>query len=455
MRKKIIMNKVMAVALASAIALTGSNTSALISSFVNKNAIREAYQGDYQECDAFAMAGKYKDVSDQYYDEISKSTYYDFGKKRTYGAAMFASYPGGEPDLKNYINKEGSIDEDGYMAAMQEFSDYSIGLYDQMIDFEAYTGMRVECKNKSIAVTPYNHMNQDWYDIKVTVHSIKDKERDIVEYRLDDGDDIAFDKPITISTKDLEDGFYKIASVVYIQNPDHICHAYGYIRVQNGKAQTCRLYKGDEVTLRKQTNLWHYWFDGLNPKDYTSNKGVTYPTSGSQGACVHVEQWSAVADEIVGEHDDWTDEMKVFAFAEYLARNIAYDNWRASQPNNESRAKIDGGYHNDDYFTINNHVGVCWDYTNILSIMCRHYNIPCTSVEPNAEHTFNAVYMNDEWVCIDITQFVRYVCNEKNTNKMLWKKSTPPDYNAYGTYPDGIISVNEQIWTREKGLGLR
>lgn len=191
------------------------------------------------------------------------------------------------------------------------------------------------------------------------------------------------------------------------------------------------------------------------PEDYISNKDVTYPTSGTRGACNHVKEWEAVAESIVGEHDDWSDEMKVYAFVDYLAKNIAYDDYKLAH--RRSRAAENHDYTNDENFTLKNNVGVCWDYTNILAIMCRHYEIPCTSVDVGEGHTFNAVYLNNRWTGIDITitKLVRYRCDTKDTSKEKWHKTGSAGYSNYGMYSAQITGHDGNIWTMEKGLGLK
>ena len=70
--------------------------------------------------------------------------------------------------------------------------------------------------------------------------------------------------------------------------------------------------------------------------------------------------------------------------------------------NNRSRATLAEDWTNDNLFSYYNHVGNCYDYANIMTIMCRHLGIPCTTVE-NSYHTANAVWMDGEWVCIDVS----------------------------------------------------
>ncbi len=142
---------------------------------------------------------------------------------------------------------------------------------------------------------------------------------------------------------------------------------------------------------------------------------MTYPTSGRNGNCVHFEEWKGLGDKII-QDKNWSDEYKVFALVTHLAEYYAYDEYRADICHNKSRALMANDYADDFNFMFYNDVGTCWDYTNALAIMCRTQGIPCTSVERDT-HTWNVVYINGEWIPIDICCFNLYKCRTEDPSK--------------------------------------
>lgn len=110
-------------------------------------------------------------------------------------------------------------------------------------------------------------------------------------------------------------------------------------------------------------------------------------------------------------------------------------------------------YINDDkYYALGNHVGVCWDFTNMMVIMCRHHGIPATSVE-NSIHTAVAVYLNGEWSIIDVTLLTKYECVTLDTDKSKWCPATSVFLasHTYGCFSiEGRISSHDtEVWTAE------
>ena len=350
-------------------------------------------------------------TSDSIYLEDINETVYDLRDSRNYGVAVV---------------KENGI---------------------ETIDFEGFFGIRIEASGSNISYSVYRHSSTASENASIVLYRVGLDKNTVVK-KLGNAKADAEKK---ISSK-LSDGLYMLTATFQVNKKD--VPVSGYIYVSNGVATTCRLATTSQTNLDHYVDLWNDLLQDADPDDFLSNKKITYPTSGTDGCCNHVSDWEEISDEIIGDHEDWTDEMKVFAFVDYLSKNIAYDNYRYKQPNHRSRANIAGNYKNDIYFTLGNNVGVCWDYTNILTIMCRHHGIPCTSVD-NEYHTFNAVWLNGCWVGIDLTETRRYVCNTKDTDKDGWV-SHSFSYYHYGGYniTGNLDSYDKNIWTKERGLGL-
>ncbi len=211
---------------------------------------------------------------------------------------------------------------------------------------------------------------------------------------------------------------------------------------------TCRI-DGSSYSI----DVWNKLIGNLNPATclemYMGNKNypITYPTSGTDGCCNHVKKWCELSDEII-LNDTWSDEAKVFAMVLWLTKNCAYDNWRVHANNNKSRATLADNWKDDNLWMYYNHVGQCWDFANALTIMCRHQGIPCTSVE-NSGHTVNAVWLNNEWVAIDVSTLVEHACDTEDTNPDKWVKNYNRELysQAYGYYDPSMDTYNQAIAT--------
>lgn len=224
---------------------------------------------------------------------------------------------------------------------------------------------------------------------------------------------------------------------------------YGYIYYDGKTAKACRVT--NEGINMKDYDTFQKLMADADPKDYLSNELITYPTSGTGDHVTHVKAFEDISDELV-LNDKWSDEVKVLAFTDYIVKNYAYDTYRVDELNMVSRANKAGVYNDDKYYALGNHVGVCWDFTNMMVIMCRHHGIPATSVENNT-HTAVAVYLNGEWSIVDVTPLTRYECVTLDTDKSKWHPAntaycTSRNYGCF-SLGDPIISHDTEVWTTE------
>lgn len=318
----------------------------------------------------------------------------------------------------------------------------------EAIDFEGLFGIRLDTTGNTITYSLYTHSKQTSDTASVVLYRVGSKKDNTV---VKDLGSVAMSTEKKLSIE-LSDGLYMLTAA-FVVNENNEYSVSGYLYVEDGDADTCRLSNASQRNLDLYIDQWNQLLADADPGDFLSNDKITYPTSGTNGNCNHVSEWEAISDELVLS-DNWTDEAKVFAFVDYLAKNVAYDNYRDKQPNDQSRANMAGNYADSKYFTLGNNVGVCWDYTNILTIMCRHHGIACTSID-NERHTFNAVWLNGGWIGIDLTMLNRYACYTEDTNKDNWK-SESYSYRCYGGYniTSNMDSYDQNIWTKERGLGL-
>ena len=301
------------------------------------------------------------------------------------------------------------------------------------LDFEGFFGIRIDASNPTqpkYSVYTHNPMFA-CKSIEFNGTSLPDKE---------------VDKWYPIDIDGLQDDVYDITLTFETAKGDKM-HIYGYFGVDDGKAYTCR--KLDGINSYSGQKSMECLMRGLDPKDYLSTEELCYPTLNSYHC---VKEFQELADEIA--KPNWTDEAKVFGFVKYITENYAYDKYKIKM--NASRASLSGDYNDPNNFAYKNHVGVCWDYTNILCIMCRQQGIPCTSLDNRTHvvtslndkaHTVNAVYLNGEWVAIDVTALVLYECDSEDTSRENWYSAGKANWNKYGYYENSMPYVNYEIWT--------
>ncbi len=213
-------------------------------------------------------------------------------------------------------------------------------------------------------------------------------------------------------------------------------------------------------TISGNKEKWNEVIGSLDPATCvemyvgTPSVPITYPTSGQNGNCNHVQEWCDLSERII-TNDAWSDEEKVYALVQCLIENYAYDNYRVITLKNVSRANKDNAWSDDNHFMFYNHVGQCWDFANALCIMCRHQGIPCTSAE-NSYHTVNAVWLDGEWVAIDVSAMTKYYCNTEDTSRKFWMDRCEDDSNRYYCYyDDNMDTYNQALATPETTLSTR
>lgn len=317
------------------------------------------------------------------------------------------------------------------------------------IAYEGLYGLKAETSGSIVTYTMYSH-NKAYQSGTVTIQRYDDA-NSLIELGIIKAGEIAnIDMNSAVKSMGLRNptGVYVLSIASNGEKPVPM-HLY-----YNGKTvQTCRY----DSTSSYAIEAWNRVIGSLDPSTclelYVGSESVpiTYPTSGTDGNCNHVQEWCDISNEII-LHDDWSDEAKVFAFALYLAKNYAYDDWRVSANNNKSRATLAGRWDDDTLWTLKNKVGTCWDMANIMTIMCRHHGIPCTSVE-NSHHTVNAIWLRGEWVAIDVSSLLQHHCYTEDTDPdgwINWRDGTWSSY--YGYYDYTMDSYNQALATPETTL---
>ena len=327
--------------------------------------------------------------------------------------------------------------------------------YRDKVDFEGYCGIRLDTTGDKIKYAVYHHTlkNIDTKNVDVNLYNMADGKliKKIDTMSIPDGQ---YDSEWRTFPDTLSDGIYKFESAFPYIPDNTFMTANGYVYIKNGVAKTCRLTRNERIADSSKMDKVTV---GKNPKNYLSNAKNTYPTNGTNGSCNHVKLWEKKADEILKERhlENASDEAKVFFFAEWLRQNIAYDKWRVEVNDNHSRAMKYNDWNNDNLWTYYNGVGQCWDFTNILTIMCRHVGIPCTDISNNT-HTVACVYMRDRWYAIDASAMTLYTNWDENPDPKNYKGPGWGDgmCDDFGYYEQTMNQFDVTIWEpKNNGLG--
>lgn len=332
------------------------------------------------------------------------------------------------------------LSDDGICGTTQFINDY--------IDYEGFAGLKVHCDGTTVSYTMYSHADT-FKSGDVSIQRNRDESTRISLGSIKVDETKSFDIRTIADSK----GLY---TLTLMSGKDGKEPATIWLYYDGNKVQTCR------YNMQNQSDLeaWNKLIGKLDPKTClgmyvgSPSNPITYPTSGTNGNCNHVDEWCAKADEII-KNDDWSDELKTFALVCWMSRNLAYDDYRAHTLNNVSRANKANKWNEDNMFTYGNKVGQCWDFANILTVMARHEGIPCTTVENNS-HTVNAVWLRGEWVAIDVSVLVSRHCTTEDTDPDNWVSQRDGSYRFdYGYFDPYMTSYNQAIATPETTLSNR
>ena len=131
--------------------------------------------------------------------------------------------------------------------------------------------------------------------------------------------------------------------------------------------------------------------------------------------------WMAKSNEICNADD--SPEYKVYKLYKWCINNIAYDFYRTNELKNRSRANCLNDF-SGKYGTYQTKTGVCLDYANIFTIMCRCQGIPTATIGSESKnHVWNAVLINSKWWELDLSNAAKYGIEGYDTEKRTKRKN--------------------------------
>lgn len=223
-------------------------------------------------------------------------------------------------------------------------------------------------------------------------------------------------------------------------------NAYFYFYVNGNKTYTCSLMSMSDDEYKKfkahreriDTLVDLYDTSPENSLDMTQ---LCYPMHEELykecNARCDVERWAKLSHEIV--NDNMPNDAKVFAFHEWMTKNFAYDSYSAYTLGSCNRMYAYGDY-TGKWHVYTTKVGTCMDFSNILVIMCREHNIPCNIIENNG-HAWNIVYLNGNWMELDLTIDITALVYGKDITKVDRAESP---YNYYSFNPLAKIDLGNE-----------
>lgn len=326
-----------------------------------------------------------------------------------------------EPEYIQGINNETVLKYDTYNNNIQPSPGKAIYLHNfstslsvgvdkdgVVIATEAEYGIKgVALENRRLAVSSYDHFGG--YDVK--------------EYRFQSLDAGRINNSIlipqdmtmfTAHTNALTNGLYRIIAVYangneislyFYINGDELWFC-NRVDMRNSDAE---YYQTSRSKLMNVINS-----SGTTPQNSLSLVNVWYPTVPVEGYRCDTDRWVALSNTFVD--DSWSDEHKLYVINEWVSNNIAYDWYAASYGN--SRAIMNGMDFSGKYSVYELRAGVCYDYANIIGIMCRAHGIPAITIgSESMNHVWNAVYVNGRWIEVDITHSCQYQVRGENLTR--------------------------------------
>ena len=353
---------------------------------------------------------------------------------------------------KNYYEPtvEDTIGDDLEAFDLTDERDFGYFSKGRDIHFEGLFGIHLETEGDTITYSLYtHHRDETAIDGFPTLYG-----------RLGNGKKLEMDLPAiptwnkeaTLSTRDLPNGKYLLEQkFLNTESAKYDTTIRATFVIQNGIAHCCLygtiLLSDPGCSVEEARLTYQSFFKNYDPKKQLDTSNLSYPTR-SRNLYHANKELCDLADSLVADHPEWDDDMKVFAVVYTLSTKYAFDNWRCHQPS--SRANMNGTLGEPSDFMPTNHVGVCWDFANVMTIMLRHLGVPCVTVcSYEQNHMFNAVYLYDEWVSFDVSRISMYDCDGEDTSREAWEKHLPST-DLYGIYQipgDDFEINNDELFT--------
>lgn len=283
---------------------------------------------------------------------------------------------------------------------------------DNLLLTEAYYGLTAYVENQTVFAEAYDYIGGK----TLTLYQIEGMDKGNNKTAALPIDTVT-NEYISIDTSNFGSGLYRItakfssgksARLYFYVNTDEVwlCMA-----ATNSNAVIDRIHSLDRLMTESKTT----------PENSLDIDSVYYPVKAiDENHRCDTESWAQLSKDIIEE--DWSDERKLFSFYEWMRKNLAYDYY---QYKNLIATRSDHyGVFDGTYSVLNTHAGNCLDFSNILLIMCRANGIPAVTLDSYAlNHSWNAVYINDHWIELDMTYGIKNALYTEEMDNIVYSDS--------------------------------
>ncbi len=324
----------------------------------------------------------------------------------------------------------------------------SLGLDGTAIPYDVYYGVGGTAEGDALTVTWHNYTGSGTVPTALGVSSLyTGAEQSLGNV---DGSEAAY----ILRTAGLPTGPYEVR-----------------VTWSDGEVTALDFYKnGDDLyvcqTANKSATYMCYWYDRKDAIDaLLAEQGVTpensldfsddfwaYPVPADYGRRYRCDNraWAELAQAIAGD-EALPDAQKAILIHDWMTENLAYDQYKVDGLGS-TRAAVHGDY-TGKYSMWDTKTGVCADFATVYCIMLRSLGVPAVSLDYNDEHVWNVVYLDGDWVEIDLTEDIGRIVYGEDVSQVVNAADTV-DYGAFGTpytigtITPGIHTVNGGVYTR-------
>lgn len=304
-----------------------------------------------------------------------------------------------------------------------------VGLDGTQLNLKGYYGAEILCKDSTITYRAYTNV-ADVKPVSAVAVDVASGKTQPIAIGLDNK---------SVNTKKLADGPYAI-DVTF--NDGNVSRSWFYVigkkpyavDTDNGYTASREVVEEERFLTKKYTllsvpdadKILQDWIagQGVTPENSLSLDGITYQYWDGPNTRNDTKRWAALAHEIVpDEYAGLDDSVKVLLLHDWITENLSYDKYLSAilsqkafieNKSSQSRAFYYKD-HSGKYSVWDTRTGMCIDFSNILTIMCRELGIPC-NVMDNQIHAWNVVWLDGRWRLFDLTRDVQRMVYGENVN---------------------------------------
>lgn len=312
--------------------------------------------------------------------------------------------------------KDECYNQNPYLFCFDKKMSFGFDAEDNLISAEAYYGLTAYIENQTVCVKIYDYTGEK----ALTLYQIEGMDKgnnDTAALPIDTD----VNELLSIDTSNFGSGLYRITAKFSSGKSAKL-----YFYVNNDEVWLCRTITPSKsepyASISRLNRVAALMNDnGITPENSLDINNIYYPVKAvNENHRCDTESWAQLSKDIVEE--DWSEERKLFAFYEWMRKNLAYDYYQYE--NIYTTRAIHFGVFDGTYSVLDTHAGNCLDFAHILLIMCRANGIPAVILDSYTEnHSWNAVYINDRWIELDMTYGIRNALYTEEMDNIVYSGS--------------------------------